>query len=141
MPANTTPIFTLTPNIGAVRLAEANNARNGSGSVPTLFTAGENGSRVESVTFTSAQASAAASSAMVGRLYLSDQAGSGSNYRLLQEVAIATVTPSNTAIGAQQQILFPGGLILPSGSVLACAISVYAGAQDQFDVIARGGNY
>lgn len=141
MSANTTPIFTLTPNIGMARITTATPARDGSGSVATAFTAGASGSRVETVTFNSAQAAAGASSAMVGRVFISDTAGSGSNLRLLSEIAIATVTPSATAIGATQTISYPGGLIIPSGSWLGAAISVYAGVADQMDVITRGGDY
>lgn len=140
MPANTIPIFTLTPNIGTARLSAANAARDGSGTVTTSFTAGSFGSRVESVVFVSAQGTAAASSGMVGRLFYSP-GGAAPAWRLIQEVAIATVTPSATAIGATQTISFANGLIMPSGSSLGAVISVYAGVQDQFDVIARGGDY
>jgi hypothetical protein len=139
MPANTSPIFVLTPNVGMARLAAANTARDGSGSISTVFTAGSNGSRVDSITFNSAQASAAASSTMVGRVFITDNAGA--NPRLLQEVVIAPVTASNTVIGATQTITFTNGLVIPSGTLLKVAISVYAGVQDQMDVIARGGDY
>lgn len=139
MAVTATPIFTQVPNMGMARVAAANTARDGSGSLVTLFTAGTNGSRVEDITFTSAQASAAASSAMVGRVFVSDTGGT--NYRLLREIAIVTITASNTVIGAVQTMTFVGGVILKSGQLLACTISVYAGAQDQMDVIARGGDY
>lgn len=139
MAANITPIFRLTSNVGFLRLAAANTARDGSGTVPTCFTAGANGSNVYSVTFTSAQATAAASSAMVGRLYITDNAGA--NPRMLQEVVIATATASTTVVGATSTISFPTGLFIPSGCLLKATISVYAGAQDQFDVITRGDDY
>lgn len=139
MAVTPTPIFTQVPNTGMARVAAANTARDGSGTLVSLFTAGTNGSRVETVTFTSAQATAAASSAMVGRVFISDAAGA--NFRLLAEVAIPTVTASTTAVGATQTITFVGGLIIKSGQLLSCTISVYAGAQDQMDVLARGGDY
>jgi len=91
------------------------------------------GTRIESVIFTSAQATAAASSAMVGRLFVSDNAGA--NWRIVREVALPTLTPSNTVIGQTQPMTFPGGFFLPLGCRLAATISVYAGAQDQYDVI------
>lgn len=139
MAANIYPIFTLVPVIGFGRIAAANTARDGSGALVTLLTASTDGTRVESVAFTSAQATAAASSAMVGRLFISDTAGA--NPRLLQEIAMATITASNTVIGAANVIYFPGGLVLPSGTILYATQSIYAGVQDQTDVIARGGNY
>jgi hypothetical protein len=144
MAQNTSPIFVLTPDIGSVRLAASSSARDGSvQSVSGLFLAGPSGSRIESVTFTSATTgSTTVNSAMVGRLYYAPVAGAAqSNLRLLQEVAIAAVTPSVSAIGATQTMFFPGGLILPAGSALSCSISAYAGNQDTTDVIARGGDY
>ena len=144
MAQNTSPIFVLTPDIGSVRLAASSSARDGSAqSVSGLFLAGPSGSRIESVTFTTATTgSTTVNSAMVGRLYYAPVAGAAqSNLRLLQEVAIAAVTPSVSAIGATQTMFFPGGLIMPSGSALSCSISAYAGNQDATDVIARGGDY
>jgi len=139
MPANTTPIFTLTPNCPVVNIAAANTARDGSGTLVTLFTAGANGSRIESVTFTSAQATAALNSAMVGRVFLTDNAGA--NPRLISEITIAAVTASNSVIGAASTISFSNGLIIPTGCLLKATISVYAGVQDQMQVVARGGDY
>lgn len=139
MPANTTPIFTLTPNCPVVEIAAANAARDGSGTLVTLFTAGVNGSRIESITFTSAQATAALNSAMVGRVFLTDTAGA--NPRLINEIVITAVTASNTVVGANNTILFSNGLIIPSGCILKVAQSVYVGVQDKVHVIAKGGNY
>lgn len=139
MAANQAPIFVLTPKCPSVTLAAANTARDGSGTLGTLFTAGTNGSRLDFVTFTSAQATPAASSAMVGRIFLTDT--SGLNPVLIAEVVLATVTPSNTAAGQQQTVAFSNGLILASGQIVKVAISVYAGVQDQYQVIARGGDY
>lgn len=139
MPANTTPIFTLTPNCPVVEIAAANAARDGSGTLVTLFTAGVNGSRIESITFTSAQATAALNSAMVGRVFLTDTAGA--NPRLINEIVITAVTASNTVVGATNTILFSNGLIIPSGCILKVAQSVYVGVQDKVHVIAKGGNY
>lgn len=139
MPANTTPIFTLTPNAFTCSIAAANTARDGSGTLVTAFTAGANGSRIESVTFTSAQASAAANSAMVGKVFLTDT--SGANPRLIAEITLPAVTASNTAIGQVQTITFTNGLIINSGQILKVCQSVYAGVQDQFHVLTKGGDY
>lgn len=139
MPANINPVFTITPVLGKARLAAANTARDGSGTVAFLCSGNTNGTRIDKITFTSAQASAAANSLMVGRVFVSDT--SGANYRLYKEVVIVAVTASNTAQGAQQQIVFTGGLILPFGTYIGVTQSVYAGAQDQMDVIAEGGDF
>lgn len=139
MAANTQPIFTLTPQNGLARLAAANTARDGSGSVTVAYTAGTNGAFVKKVTFTSAQLTAAASSAMVGRVFISTDGGT--TWRLRSEVAITTVTASNTAIGATQVISYPDGLVLPASAKIGVTISVYAGVQDQMDVIVESGDY
>lgn len=140
MPANTTPIFTLTPVIGRARLTTSSSFRDGS-DVTALVSAGSNGTRLDTITFTSAPTASAytVNTAMVGRVFISDTGGS--NYRLFQEVAISAVTPSVSAIGATQTISFVGGLNIPSGSKIAVNKSAHAGVQDVIDVIARGGDY
>jgi len=139
MPANTAPIFGLTPNLTHATLAAANTARDGSGTLVTLYTVGANGGRVDRITWTSAQATAAANSAMVFRVFVTDNAGA--NPRLLREVAVTAVTASNTAIGATQVITFLGGLILQTGQIIKVTQSIYAGVQDQSHVFAEGIDY
>jgi thiamine pyrophosphokinase len=139
MPANTTPIFTLTPKAATARIAAANTARDGSGTLVSLFTAGANGSRVDFVTFTSSQVTAAASAARVQRVFLSDE--SGLNPRLISEVVMSAVTASNTAIGATTTITFTNGLIINAGQIISVSQSVYGSAADATDVLLRGGNF
>lgn len=136
MPANTTPIFGINASTQTASIAAANTASDGSGSLVTLFTPGANGSRVDSITFTNAQITAAASSAMVCRVFVTDT--SGSNPRLLSEVAQATATRSVSAIGATQTISYGNGLLLYPGQLIKVCQSVYAGAQDLQHVVARG---
>lgn len=139
MAANVQPIFVLTPNVGFARVAAANVARDGSGTTPTAFTAGANGSRVDRITITSAQATAAANSAMVARVFITDTGGI--NNRLYKESVMAAVTASNTAIGSTATINIAGGLFLKSGQLLTVAQSLFAGVQDQMDYIVEGGDY
>jgi hypothetical protein len=139
MPANTAPIFTVAPNCPVVDIAAANTARDGSGSLVTLFTAGANGSRIDFIKFTSAQATPAASSLRVIRVFLTDTGGA--NPRLIEEVILTAVTASNTTAGATTTLTFTGGLVIASGQIIKVAQSVYASAADTTHVIARGGNY
>jgi hypothetical protein len=139
MPANTQPIFILTPNIGMVRITTGNTASDGTGTLFTAFTAGTNGSRVESVTFTNSQNTAAASTAMVGKVFITDT--SGLNPMLLQEITMPTITRTTAVIGQSQTIFFGTGLLLKSGQLIKVVTSIYSGAQDQVDVIVRGGDY
>ena len=139
MSANITPIFTLTPNSIPVHIAAANTASDGSGTLASLLTGGTSGTRVDSVTFRNAQATAAASSAMVGRTFLSD--ASGANFRIVGEVAIATATRSTTVVGATSTITFNPALMLKSGQILSVTQSVYVGVADQNSAIASAGDY
>lgn len=140
MSINIYPVFALPNTIGIGRTSAANTARDGSGTVTTLFTAGVNGARIDKVVATSAQATPAACSNMVVRLFISD--ANGANYRLLQEQTITATTASNTAIGAFATFNFAGGCMLVAGQVIGCTQSVYAGVQDQMDwVVQQGGSY
>lgn len=49
MPANTSPIFPVVPNVGWGKLLTANTAKDGTGTVVTVFTAGANGARVDEI--------------------------------------------------------------------------------------------
>lgn len=132
------PVFVGTVICRQARLTAANTARDGSGTVVGVVTGSTNGTRVDRITFVSAQATAAANSAMVLRVFISDT--TGSNYRLFAEQSVAAVTASNTAIGARSQIVFMGGLFLESGQILGVTKSIHAGVQDQFDCTVEGGN-
>jgi hypothetical protein len=139
MAANITPIFTLTPEAVTANIAAANTARDGSGTLVSLFTAGTNGSRIDFITFTSSQATAAASALRICRVFLTNT--SGTNPRLISEVSLAAVTASNTAIGATSTITFTNGLVLASGQQIKVTQSVYGSAADATDVLLRGGDY
>ena len=139
MPANTSPIFILTPNVGTGRIAAANTASDGSGSLVQVLTGGTNGTRVDAVRFRNSQATAAASSAMVHRIFYSPPGGG--SFRLIGEVATAAATRSTSAIGATSIYTFDVPLFLPSGSGLHVCQSVYAGVQDQVDVQVFAGDY
>ena len=133
------PPFTQTPKVGTAVLAAANTARDGSGSIVTGYTAGPNGAYIKRVTFISSQAAVAASSAMVGRVFTSIDAGV--TWQLRSEVALPTITSSNTVIGQSQVITFADGLVIPASALVGCTISVFAGAQDRFIGYVEGGDY
>lgn len=139
MALNTSPIFEKYPVIAAQALAAANTARDGSGTVTTLVTGASDGTRVDRITFISAQATAAANSAMVARVFIS--VDSGSTWNLFDEVAIPAVTASASAIGARVQFAYTNGILLKDATQkIGVTISVYAGVQDRVQVIAQGGD-
>lgn len=135
MAANTTPIFTLTPNCPVVTMSTANTARDGSGSLTTLFTAGSNGSLLSKITFTQSATAVGASTACVCRIFVTDT--SGANPTLRGEVAVAAVTSSNSAIGATGTFTFTDGLVLKSGQIVKVTTSV----SQNIAVVGEGGDY
>ena len=139
MPANTTPIFILTGNVAIATIAAANTASDGSGTLVTLVTASQSGTRVDAVRFRNSQATAAASSNMVHRIFLTD--ASGTTPTLIGEVATAAATRSVSAVGATSIFTFDQPLIMKSGQLLRVIQSVYAGANDRFDAFAYAGDY
>lgn len=145
MPANTTPIFTLTANKGintGLRLTTENTTRDLSTTTNggLLFTAGANGSRIEAIDFVhSAASQTQASVAAVGRIFLCNSA-IGENPRLIKEVALTLVTPSATAIGATFTITFTTPLFIPSGQHLWASISATQ-TSGAYDINCYGGDY
>lgn len=139
MALRTQPVFEGAPILGFAALTAANTARDGTGTITTLVTGAADGTRVDAITFTSAQATAAANSAMVGRVFLSIDGGT--TWRLFDEVAIAATTASNTAVGARNRLTYSLGIKLRDANYrIGVTISVRAGAQDDHHVIAEGGD-
>lgn len=134
MPANTNPIFTLTPVIGQIVLSSANTGRDGTGTCPTVLTGGANGTRIHRITVTGAGTVTGG----IVRLFIRSSSGS-STAQLWKEVAIPATTPSATVLCFSSVIELIGekALILPSGVIL-CASTHNA---ETFHVIAEGGDY
>ena len=141
MPANTIPIFTLSGNFTPARIAAANPASDGSGTLVTVVTAGANGTRVDGVRFRNASATATTSAAMQHRIFLTDT--SGLNPRLVGEVAtpIGATRATQTNIGATSIYTFDQPIIMQSGQLLKVCQSIFASAVDQFDACAFAGDY
>jgi hypothetical protein len=135
MSTNFIPNFILTPNVGFGRVTVAQTARDGSEVSTKCFTAGLNGSRVDKITVTSSLPISGTNSQAAYRIYIGDTLG---NYKIYQESLIQPFTASTTTIGYYSIYEFPGGLLLGPQQTLSCAISVYAGTQDQFDFIVEG---
>lgn len=139
MAANTTPIFVKQGNFTPARIAAANTASDGSGTLVTLVTAVIDGTRVDGVRFINSQAAAALSGAKVLRIFLTDTGGA--NPRLIGEVAMTAATRSTTAIGATSIYTFDQAIVMKSGQLMSVCMSVYVGVQDQTDAIAYAGDY
>lgn len=104
MPANTAPIFTLTPNISWGEVATANTAKDGTGTTVLIFTAGANGSYLQK-----ARSKAKGTNvATVLRFFLNNGStpATAINNTLLGEMTIAATTLSEVAALAENEYTF-----------------------------------
>lgn len=137
MPANTDPIFPLTPNIGWGTVATANTAKDGTGTVVTIFTAGSNGSRVDRVRYKAM----GTNTATALRIFINNGSDptTATNNTLCREETVASTTLSEVAALTNGEIVFPEGLILKNGYKLNITIGTTVAAG--LHVSAYGGDY
>jgi len=135
MAANTTPVFPITPVVTVGKtLLTANTAKDGTGTVVTLYTAGANGSKLNGVQI----AYTGTSVATVLRLFVNNGATptTATNNSLYQSITIPANTLSEVA--AAVDINYPLSLTLPAnytllatiGTTIAAAIAVTASGGD-----------
>lgn len=113
MPANTSPIFTLTPNVTVGNtITTANTAKDGTGTVVTVFTAGANGAKVDSVL---ARPTGAAT-ATVLRVFLNNGSSNttATNNSLIGELTLPTIG-AVTEVAAQPTYELPINRVIPAG--------------------------
>lgn len=84
----TTANYASTPRAAMAQVSTANTARDGTGTIATIFTAGTNGSRIDDIVI---KATGTTTAGMI-RLFLHD----GTNARLWMESPVSAVTPSST---------------------------------------------
>jgi hypothetical protein len=133
VPANTSPIFTLTPHISSARIATANTNRDGTGTLGSVATGATNGTRIDRVTIS---ATSTTTAGMV-RLFIDDGAA---NIRLIREIPVTAATPSGTVQAFFYEFArtdtYPVE-VLPSGYILKAGTN----NAESFDVVAHGGDF
>lgn len=128
----TTPAFAATPRAAVGIVSTANTARDGTGTMATIFTAGANGSRIERVKVKAIETTAAS----LVRLFVHD----GSVARLIEEIPVGAVTVSATQGGFEADLSFADPsrvLVLPAGWSLRAATHT----AQQLVVAAFGGDF
>lgn len=98
--------YAATPKTAVAQVTTANTARDGTGTLATVFTAGTSGSRIDDIAII---ATGTTTAGMV-RLFLHD----GTNARLWREVAVSAITPSAT-VSPFSSLLGNLALVLQSG--------------------------
>lgn len=131
MAANTSPLFTLTPNALPAALSAANTERiYSSGTLVTVVTAGTNGTRIDALKVVAN----ATTTAGVVRYWITDAAGA--NPKLFSERLVLAVTPSTTVKVWDDFYLLDSPITLASGQLLRASthnaetFSVFAVAGD-----------
>lgn len=136
MPANTAPIFPLTPKLAFGKLTAANTAVDGTGTTAVIFTAGAFGARVDKI-----KARALGSNvASVARVFLNNGASSATpgNNTLVGEIDLPATTASNAAsLGPDIELALD--LAIPATWTVLVCIGTAVSAGWQFTAI--GGDY
>lgn len=132
MPANTSPIFLLTPHIGAVSVSTANTARDGTGTIATVFTATANGSRINEIVIKATDNPA--DSTVV--FFLHD----GSSYWVFDEWDIGDAAAGSATVASYRESRRYQNLVLPNGWSLRASITASLTGGSMI-VTALGGDY
>ena len=103
----TSPVFAVTPRIGAVSIATADSSYTSPTNVGTLITGASTGTRIAELVVKCAATSAAA----IVRIFLYD----GTTYWLFDEVTVSAATGSSTVQQTRVSTTY-SNLILPSAS-------------------------
>lgn len=140
-----TPLFIGSSNIGSVRPTVAELRTDGTETNPatpsvyTLVTAAASGTRVDRISIRNSQNTYSTVANITVRFFLTDT--SGLNPRLIEEILMPSLSSAKTAAtaGPSNAVYFPGGLLLKSGQLLKCSVSVYT-VSTQVDIVAYGGD-
>ncbi len=144
MPANTAPIFTLTPNVGFANLLAANvvTTLDGTGSAPAIsqvYTAGANGSFVINLIVKSSTTTATSAAGTL-RIWINNGSttNTATNNTLIREYVVGAVTASSTVATLNYE--FPLNLQLPAGYKICCTVATMA-ANTGWQFTCTGGDY
>jgi len=136
MAANTSPIFPLTPNTPVgVTITAANTAKDGTGTVATIFTAGANGARVDYVRFMPLGTNVAT----VARVFLNNGSATttATNNSMVAQVTLPATTNSETA--ALTPVDMTLDISIPPGYKLTCTIGTAVASGHAVQAV--GGDY
>ena len=119
MPANTSPIFALSPELAFATVTDATTDRTGATmtNTVTLLTAATNGTKITQI----GAKVAGTNAATAVLIFVSDS--SGANFKLFDEIALPAVTASTTAT-SQRQVTAYSDLQLKAGQVVKVGITV-----------------
>jgi hypothetical protein len=125
MPANTSPIFALSPELAIATVTDATTDRTGATmtNTVTLLTAATNGTKITQI---GAKVAGTNASTLV-LIFVSDS--SGANFKLYDEIVLAAITASTTqtsqrAVTAYSDLQLKAGQVVKVGTTVATAAGV-----------------
>lgn len=136
MPANTSPIFPLTPQVNWATLTTANTATDGTGTVSTIFTAGTDGGRVDYIRCVARGTNVAT----VLRIFINNGStnATAANNTLIHEQVLPSTTASNV-VDAGGEIDVPLNISIPNAYRIN--VTIGTAVSTGWAVTAIGGNY
>lgn len=152
MPANTSPIFTLTPNVDSVKIpttyacvkSDGSSLGTGIDILMHVFTVGANGSYVDFIRFQPVATAAANSVACVLRAYRSTVAAPGAttadNTNLIGEIQVGIIACASTTVQAPFYDV-PVKAAFPAGTHILVAQSIAQTANVNWQATVFGGDY
>ena len=134
MPANTSPIFALTPELAIATVTGATTDRTGATmtNTVTLLTAATNGTKITQI---GAKVAGTNAGTLV-LIFISDS--SGANFKLFDEIVLSAIT-SGTITTSQRAVTAYSDLQLKSGQVVKVGTTV--AVSDGVNVFAIKGDY
>lgn len=153
MAANINPIYTLTPNVGKVKIATTNaqvksdgtSAGSGTDLMYKVFTAGANGSYVDTIRFFSVASTAATTGvATTLRAYISTVSAPGattsSDTFLIGELSVPAISSANSTNATNYYEIVLNKTI-PTGNYIHVSQHVAQTTNQEWQAIAFGGDY
>jgi hypothetical protein len=119
MPANTSPIFALSPELSFATVTDATTDRTGATmtNTVTLLTAATNGTKITQI----GAKVAGTNTATLVLIFVSDS--SGANFKLFDEISLAPITGTTTTT-SQRAVTAYSDLQLKAGQVVKVGITV-----------------
>jgi hypothetical protein len=121
--------YASTVTTAAVQVTTANTARDGTGTIATVLTAGASGTRIDDIYMVGTGTTTAG----VIRLFVHD----GTNARLLSETLVTAITPSTT-VQVWSNTLLSQGIVLKTGYSLRASTQI---AETFNIIVTRAGDF
>jgi len=142
MPANTSPIFTLTPAVEwTINMNVANTGNMSAGTAYIVFSAGTNGGYVQKIRFRHQSTNTTNSAQTVARVFINNGGASGTtvNNTIFDEITIASNTVSQVAASTNYEL--PLNFALPAGYTIYVTLGTAPSAGSWIQATVIGGDY